>query len=235
MKSNLEVDTWMGALEWNPETAQSCVNALCAYLGQEPAEVWMRVVPDISAGLECLADNPQYLYRLAEQVYTVSTYGNPKILAMILASVNAALPEYYVQEAIRLGAMVPILKNRNYTMEQRLTWLKEHAAYVFTQGGIGPHEDSLETPIKDALILYFFMSANRGRIHDERWRDVGLTEAEAAEKQFLNTRAPGIANQIELVQALGLSYAAAVDMLIGVGDGKEAAPALGLPALDGAA
>jgi hypothetical protein len=230
MKHQLEIDAWMGALKWTPETAESCVVDLCAYLKNKPV-VWIHFAPYISAGLRCLVDNPDELYRLALHVYNESPNGGRKLLAMILASVDAALPERLVQEAIRTGALMSILVNKNYTIAQRLSWLKENPAYLFVQGGVGSYEASLETPIKDALMLYFFMSAAKGGISGFHWRSVGLTASEAADKQFLQTRAPGIAEQIDIVRALDLTFANAVDMLIDTCDGKWAAPVLDLPSL----
>jgi hypothetical protein len=72
MKSNLEIDAWMGALEWTPETADLCVADLCAYLKDEHRLIWRRLAPRIGAGLTCLKGSPDELYRLAMQVYDAS-------------------------------------------------------------------------------------------------------------------------------------------------------------------
>jgi hypothetical protein len=232
MKSHLEIDAWLDTLEWTPETAKSCVVDLCAYLKDKDAAELVRLVPRISAGLECLADNPDELYRLADYVYQASQVGQRKILAVILASVNAALPEHHVQEAIRFGALVPILVNRSYTISQRLAWLKKHPSDVFVRGGVGVYQSALETPIKDALALWCFMEATGGGYDFFEWGSIRLPASEVATKKFLQMHAPNLVETIDIVMTLGLSYGEAVDMLIDAGDGKLKEAMLALPGLD---
>jgi hypothetical protein len=233
MKTKSEIDAWMAALEWTPETAESCITDICVYLKSEQADVWLGVVPHISAGLECLADNPDELYRLAAQIHNAAPTSKQRILATILASVNAALPVYLVQTAVMFGALVPILANRNYTLSQRLAWIKEHTHDVLTQGGKESYKAGLETPIKDALALKFFMVATSKAYDFFLWGDVSLPASEVATMQFLEMNAPNLVGKIDLVMTLGLSYADAVDMLIDAGDGKQVKTMLDLPGLDG--
>jgi hypothetical protein len=233
MKTQMEIDSWLDALEWTPETAESCVLDIGVYLHQETVAEWLRVVPYISTGLECLADNPDKLYRLAAHLHNVAPpHGREKILAMILASVDAALPEFLVHEAITSGALVPILANRNYTLSQRLAWIKEYQHDVLGQGGRDSWGSTLETPIKDALALWFFMAATRGGYDFFYWGKGRLSVPEVSDKQFLEMNAPNLVERIDFALTLGLSYGEAVDMLIDASEGKQAEAMLDLPALN---
>jgi hypothetical protein len=232
MKNPDEIDTWIATLEWTPETAESRVAELCEYLQEESIEVWRRLVPRISAGLDCLADNPDELYRLTGNLYQAAPFAGRTIRARILASVNAALPEHIVVGALMFGALMPILANRNYTLSQRLAWLKEYNNDVFTIWGIESFESALETPIKDALALRFYIGATayRNSIYD--WGNERLPASAVSTRQFLEMNAPNLVGKIDLVMTLGLSYANAFDMLIDAGDGKRPETLLDLPTLN---
>jgi hypothetical protein len=231
MKHHFEIDAWMGALEWTPKTAESRVTELCAYLKDERADVWMSVVPHISAGLECLTDNSDELHRLAAHIHDLSPPATRKIRAMILASVNAALPERLVQDAINAGALVHVLANKNYTLSQRLTWMKEHNNRAFSPWCLDSYESALETPLKDALALRFYIAATRSRFDMLCWGNEPLPASEVATKSFLERNAPNLVEKIDIVLTLGLSYADAFDMLIDAGDEQMSKPMLDLPQL----
>jgi hypothetical protein len=233
MKSNLEVDTWMGALKWTPETAESCVVDLCAYLKNEHRPTWHRLAPRIGAGLTCLAGSQDELYRLAVHVQEAAQDSTGHVLGKILAGVDAELPERYVFGAIRYGGTLAIMGNQNYSVMQRLAWLKDYAKYVLREGNMLLHMARVELPIKEALAIWCYMEAARGDLQPANWPAASLERSDVS-KEFLRLHAPSVVDQIDIVQVLGLPYAAAVDMLIDAGNGEGVAPVLDLPELNGA-
>lgn len=226
MEQQLELDAWLASLDWTPATAEVRVAEVCQQLKNAHSEVWLHRAPRIGACLGCLANNPDELYRLAVHVFDQSPNASPKILAVILASVDATLPERLAQEAIRTGAMGIMLLNKNYTLSQRMGWLKEHSGQLFPQKVKILQDADLEAPLKDALALWFFISANKGGVSMLSWMGVDLVEVEVSKRTFLEMNAPSLLEHVDIVQALDLSFADAFDMLID--DGKM----LALPELD---
>lgn len=166
-------------------------------------------------------------------IYNTSPGGSRKILALILAAVNAALPEPMAQEAVRDGAMGPMLFNSNYTIAQRLLWLKARPTQVFLQKVTWGQAADLAEPLKDAVMLCFFMAANKGETSLLNWMRVGLDESVTSKREFLERNAPGLLPKIDIVHALDLSYSDAVDLLIGYGNGLRPTPPLDLPDIEG--
>jgi hypothetical protein len=222
----LDLAAWMAALDWTPETAATCVADLCVYLKDEHSSTWDDLAPSIGDGLTCLAGSPDELYRLALQVYDACPNASSNLLGRILAGVDAELPERLVLATIQNGCLIPILYSKSYTVVQRLSWLRGHIGYVIPQGGLGTHDGALEEPIKTALMLWFFMEANKGALPDIMWQKAGMQQEFVSTASFLETHAPSIVKRIDMVKTLGLSYHEAFDMLID--DGEK----LALPGLD---
>lgn len=214
-------------MEWTPATAAACVEKLCTYLKGEHISTWYHFSPQISEGLTCIADNPDEIYRLALHIKNATGVKEKMLLGRILARVDAELPEHIATQAITQGAMLPLLCNKNYTVKQRLAWIREYADYIIPQGGIGRHDD-LETPLKNALMLWFFMEANKGTVPDFVWKQAGWAESAVAKMSFLEETAPDIVERVHMAQAVGLPYKGAFDMLVDEGC------AAGLPDLDAA-
>jgi hypothetical protein len=232
MTTTLPIDIWTDTFAWTPDTAESCVTELCSQLKSEHLSIWYSVAPRIGAGLTCLASHPDELYRLTLHIHKESGDSSRILLGNILAGVKAELPERLVLEALPNGGLMPILHNRNYTVTQRLSWLREHTEWIIPQGGIEAHAGDLESPIKNALVLWIFMEANKGQVIFFHWLKGGITEEFASSLKFIETHAPGIVDQIGMVQTLGLSYTEAFNMLIDVGAGKQVEAVLALPDLD---
>jgi hypothetical protein len=231
MEQPLDLDAWIDNLEWTPETAGARVEVICRHLKNALPSTWLHFAPRIGASLGCLADNPDELYRLAVHVYNESPNASHKILAVILASVDATLPEHLAQEAVRTGAMGIMLTNKNYALSQRLSWLREHSDHVFPQKVKILRATDLEAPLKDALALWFFIAANKGEASMLSWMGVDLVEFEVSKREFLEMNAPSLLKHVDIVQVLGLSFADAFDMVMGAGCGEKASPMLELPDL----
>jgi hypothetical protein len=230
----LVLEAWLGTLEWTPENAEAHALQLYEFLTNEKLPGWERLLPHVGKGLACLADNPGELQRIVNLVSNVPSTNvmASRLIAMLLASVNAALPENLVLQAITKGALMMVLENKSYTITQRLTWLKEYAGYVLAVGAVISYMERFEQPIKDAINLWCFMQAANRTIPPSVWVAAGKGASEAAKKEFMDMDAPGVADQLKLVQTLGLSYADAVDMLIDTGNGGVLQPMLDLPEID---
>lgn len=236
VQATLVMDAWLDTLEWSPENTEANAVKIYAFLKNQKLPVWESYLPRIGKGLACLADNPSELHRIVTLIRNDSgvTIAASKLVAIMLASVNARLPDSLVQLAIIDGGLLLVLENKNYTVVQRLNWLKVNADYILREGAVLPHMALIEIPMREAIALLCFMEANKGVQLPSYWHSAGLVMASVAEKEFLAMHAPGIADRIDIVQTLGLSYADAVDMLIDAGDGKLSQPMLDLPEIEAA-
>jgi hypothetical protein len=229
----LIMDVWLDTWTWTPEEAEGNIRNMCLFLINANLHEWERFLPRIGEGLACMASNPGELYRIIDVTTSGSgvKVGPSKLLAMLIASVNAEMPEHFVVEAVRKGGMLSVLANKHYPIAQRLTWLKQYADYVLPEGDFARRRRKVGAPLRQALALWCFMAANKGDIPSPIWRAAGLVAEGVATKRFLETYAPSIVEHIDTVNALELSYADAVDMLIDTGDGKWGQPLLDLPDL----
>jgi hypothetical protein len=225
--------TWLDTLEWAPANAEAHVLDICLYLKHEALSEWENFLPRIGNGLACLADNPDELSRIVDLIPDADPkIGAPKLMARLIASVNAQLPEHLVLKAIETGGLLAVMGNKNYPIAQKLTWLKGNTAHVFYEGDVLSHMARVDLPIKEAIALWCSMQAVKGELAPALWPGVPLFRKDVVKKEFLAMHAPNIGDRIDIVNTLGLSYAEAVDMLVDAGDGKMTQPMLCLPEIE---
>lgn len=232
----LVIGAWLDTLKWTPGNTKNNVAKLCSFLRDEPLQVWENFLPSIGSGLTYLDDNPLEVEKIVTTLTNApyTKIGQPKLMALVLASINAALPERFVIEAIQTSGLLYVLENKNYPVQQRLGWLKTYEDYAMSAGNVMAHMGRMAPPLKDALALLCFLSANKRDTPAPVWRAAGLVESNVSKRDFLEVNAPSLLEKIDLVLALDLSYADAVDMVIDAGDEKLQASMLSLPELSDA-
>jgi hypothetical protein len=221
---------WLDTLDWSSEMASKNMRQVSEMLINDyNRELWNFALPKIGKGLVSYKGDPRVLIDNNHVTRTGSMCGH------IVASIDAVLPSELTLFAVSRGGLITILLNTRYSMATRLAFLSEHADSIVPNGRAGSFLKTLkvlENPLKGAFALWCFMSANSDRYDYSYWDAAGITRSAAAKPRFLEIHAPEALKQINVVETLSLSYAAALDLYLGSLNFHGAQQSIELPELN---
>jgi hypothetical protein len=218
----LVLKTWFDTLEWSLDTAPRHVSKLCELLKYDyHLKLWELIFPRLGKAMACLSDRPDVVLRLASEISSsVRSDGASSLKGLFLAAVDTELPEAMVLESIEHGGLLSVLANSRYSVGRRTQWLIDYKDLVLPCGDLPKYLKVLDAPLKGAVALWCFMEATSGgalrspRGNRDVWSKSGITVSATSKRQFIETHVPALLDKIDIIQTLGLSYSAVLDMYL---------------------
>lgn len=214
-QTHLILEAWLETLLWTPDTAGANIVAIDKTF--KSAEVWLPYIAKIGQGLKCLSGAPAELQKILSLLSRARGTNADLLQAQLSSAAGPVLSERDIQANLKTdpGCILMLLSNPEYSVEQRLGWLRNHSECLVAAKRLAVVLPGLESPLREGVALACVLQATSAGANKDAWKTAGVSIANTAgQTKFLNAYAPELKSKIATVRTLDISFQDALDMYL---------------------